>query len=88
MADTELLVVGAGPYAYSAGSVTLVVGHQKLVRDHDEGLQRIHQYCLPREFQRMQTVGYPGSLLAKVLTIYAQPGGRIRVILVPETLGF
>ena len=36
----------------------------------------------------MQTVGYPGSLLAKVLTIYAQPGGRIRVILVPETLGF
>jgi len=29
-----------------------------------------------------------GSLLAKVLTIYAQPGGRIRIILVPETLGF
>ena len=69
-------------------AVTLVVGHQKLVRDHDEGMRRIHEYCLPREFARMQTVGYPGSLLAKVLTIYAQPGGRIRVILVPETLGF
>jgi LUD domain len=92
--DDGIVLVGSGsgsqlgPYAYSAGSVTLVVGHQKLVRDHDEGPQRIHQYCLPREFQRMQTVGYPGSLLAKVLTIYAQPGGRIRVILVPETLGF
>ena len=92
--DDGVILVGSGsgsqlgPYAYSAGAVTLVVGHQKLVRDHDEGMRRIHEYCLPREFARMQTVGYPGSLLAKVLTIYAQPGGRIRVILVPETLGF
>ena len=51
-------------------------------------MRRIHEYCLPREFARMQSVGYPGTLLAKVLTIYAQPRGRIRVILVPETLGF
>jgi hypothetical protein len=92
--DDGVILVGSGsgsqlgPYAYSAGAVTLVVGHQKLVRDHDEGMRRIHEYCLPKEFARMQTVGYPGSLLAKVLTIYAQPGGRIRVILVPETLGF
>ena len=92
--DDGVILVGSGsgsqlgPYAYSAGAVTLVVGHQKLVRDHDEGMRRIHEYCLPREFARMQTVGYPGSLLAKVLTIYAQPGGRIRVIPVPETLGF
>jgi LUD domain len=92
--DDGVILVGSGsgsqlgPYAYSAGAVMLVVGHQKLVRDLDEGMRRIHEYCLPREFARMQTVGYPGSLLAKVLTIYAQPGGRIRVILVPETLGF
>jgi LUD domain len=92
--DDGVILVGSGsgsqlgPYAYSAGAVTLVVGHQKLVRDHDEGMRRIHEYCLPREFARMQAVGYPGSLLAKMLTIYAQPGGRIRVILVPETLRF
>ncbi len=92
--DDGIILVGSGsgsqlgPYAYSAGSVTLVVGHQKIVRDHDAGLRRIHEYSLPREFVRMQSVGYPGSLLAKVLTIYAQPRGRIRVILVPETLGF
>jgi LUD domain len=92
--EDGILLIGSGsgsqlgPYAYSAGSVTLVVGHQKIVRDHDEGLRRIHEYSLPREYVRMQSVGYPGSLLAKVLTIYAQPGGRIRVILVPETLGF
>ena len=36
----------------------------------------------------MQSVGYPGSLLAKTLIIHAEPGNRINVILVPETLGF
>jgi hypothetical protein len=36
----------------------------------------------------MQTVGYPGTLLAKTLIIHQEPAGRIRVILVPETLGF
>lgn len=36
----------------------------------------------------MQGIGYPGSLLAKVLLIEREPGGRITVILVPETLGF
>jgi hypothetical protein len=36
----------------------------------------------------MQEAGYPGSLLAKTLIIHHEPGGRIRVILVPETLGF
>jgi hypothetical protein len=36
----------------------------------------------------MQSVGYAGSLLAKSLIIEHEPGGRITVILVPETLGF
>jgi hypothetical protein len=88
------LVVGSGSgsqlgaYAYAAGRVILVVGHQKLVRDVEEGLRRVREYSLPREFARMQTLGYPGSLLAKTLLIENEPGGRITVILVPETLGF
>ena len=92
--DDGQLVVGSGSgsqlgaYAYAAGQVILVVGHQKLVRDLDEGLRRVREYCLPREFARMQTLGYPGTLLAKTLLIEAEPGGRITVILVPETLGF
>jgi hypothetical protein len=77
-----------GAYAYAAGDVILVVGHQKLVRDIDEGLRRIREYCLPREFARMQSAGFPGTLLAKTLIIHYQPSGRISVILVPETLGF
>jgi hypothetical protein len=77
-----------GAYAYAGGNVILVVGHQKLVRDVEEGLRRVREYSLPREFARMQSVGYPGTLLAKTLIIHQEPAGRIRVILVPETLGF
>jgi L-lactate utilization protein LutC len=77
-----------GAYAYAGGNVILVVGHQKLVRDVEEGLRRVREYSLPREFARMQSVGHPGTLLAKTLIIHQEPAGRIRVILVPETLGF
>jgi len=92
--DDGQIVVGSGAgsqlgaYAYAAGQVILVVGHQKLVRDLDEGLRRVREYCLPREFARMQALGYPGSLLAKTLLLHREPGGRITVIFVPETLGF
>jgi acyl-CoA hydrolase len=92
--DDGQIVVGSGSgsqlgaYAYTGGRVMLVVGHQKLVRDLDEGLRRVREYSLPREFLRMQELGYPGSLLAKTLIIHAEPGGRITVILVPESLGF
>ena len=50
--------------------------------------RRIGEYSLPREFVRMQGLGYPGSLLAKTLIIHQEPSARITVILVPETLGF
>jgi LUD domain len=92
--DEGEIVVGSGSgsqlgaYAYAGGNVILVIGHQKLVRDLDEGLRRVREYSLPREFARMQDVGYPGSLLAKTLIIHHEPMGRIGVILVPESLGF
>jgi L-lactate utilization protein LutC len=92
--DDGQIVVGSGSgsqlgaYAYAAGHVILVVGHQNLVRDLDEGLRRVREYSLPREFARMQSAGYPGSLLAKTLIIHNEPSGRINVILVAETLGY
>jgi L-lactate utilization protein LutC len=92
--DDGQIVVGSGSgsqlgsYAYAGGHVILAVGHQKLVRDLDEGLRRVREYSLPREYLRMQGEGYPGSLLAKTLLIHHEPRGRIRVILVPQTLGF
>ena len=92
--DDGVVMVGSGSgsqlgaYAYAADSVILIVGHQKLVRDIPSGLRRLREYALPREFARMQGIGYPGSLLAKTLLIEHEPGGRITVILVPEILGF
>ena len=92
--DAGEIIVGSGSgsqlgaYAYAGGHVILVVGHQKLVRDIDEGLRRVREYSLPREHARMQGLGRPGSLLAKTLIIHYEPSARISVILVPETLGF
>jgi hypothetical protein len=76
-----------GAYAYAAGKLVLVVGHQKLVRDIDEGLRRIREYSLPSEYARMQGLGHPGSALGKTLILHQERTGRTRVILVPETLG-
>jgi len=92
--DAGEIIVGSGSgsqlgaYAYAGGHVILVIGHQKLVRDIEEGLRRVRQYSLPREFARMQAIGRHGSLLAKTLIISYEPSARIDVILVPETLGF
>jgi hypothetical protein len=92
--DDGEIIVGSGSgsqlgaYAYAGGNVILVVGHQKLVHDLNEGLRRVREYSLPREYARMQQAGYPGSLLAKTLIIHHEPSDRITVILVPETLGF
>lgn len=77
-----------GAYAYAAGKVILVVGHQKLVSDLEEARRRLVEYALPREFARMQSLGHPGTLLGKTLTLEADYGGRVSVILVPERLGF
>jgi hypothetical protein len=92
--DDGEIIVGSGSgsqlgaYAYAGGNVILVIGHQKLVRDADEGLRRVREYSLPREYARMQAAGFPGSLLAKTLIIHREPSDRISVILVPKTLGF
>jgi hypothetical protein len=92
--DAGEIIVGSGSgsqlgaYAFAAGQVLLVIGHQKLVRDLGEGIRRLREYSLPREYERMQQAGRPGSILAKTLIIHHEIPGRISVILVPETLGF
>ena len=92
--DDGEIVVGSGSgsqlgaYAYAGGNVILVIGHQKLVRNLDEGLRRLREYSVPREFARMQDAGFPGTMLAKTLIIHYEPSARITVILVPATLGF
>lgn len=59
-----------------------------MAHDVPGGLRRLREYSLPREFERMQGLGRPGTLLAKTLIIDREPTSRVTVILVPETLGF
>ena len=78
-----------GPYASGAGKVIWIAGAQKIVRDVDEGLRRIAEYCVPREEEHMQELynrsTYPGKIL--IVQREIRPG-RITIILVKEALGF
>ena len=92
--DGQLMVASGsgsqiGHYAYEAAKVILVAGTQKIVRDAEEGLRRIEQYCVPLETRRMMSLFNRPSMLAKILTIRRDtPPGRTRLILVREKLGF
>ncbi|HEX5809328.1 MAG TPA: LUD domain-containing protein [Anaerolineales bacterium] len=77
------------PYAASAEKVIWVVGAQKIVRDLDEGMQRLEEYSYPREDERLrEAMGVPSNI-SKVLTINkeVQPG-RVTMIIVKEELGY
>jgi hypothetical protein len=68
-----------------------VVGTQKITPTLDTALERLEKYVFPLEDKRMKEVGYPGSIIAKVLLFEREfPGlGRnVRIILVKEKLGF
>ena len=77
-----------GPYAYAAGTVILVIGAQKIVKDLDEALKRTYDSALPAESARMQAAIGSGSFVSKLLVMNreARPG-RTTVILVKEPLG-
>ena len=78
-----------GPYVSGAGRVVLVVGTQKIVRDIEEGLLRIHEYAYRLEDARAQAAYGIRSGVNKVLVINREiTPGRIIVVLVDEVLGF
>jgi hypothetical protein len=77
-----------GPYASGAGKVIWVVGAQKLVRDLDEGLRRIDEYCVPREEENMQQRYKSGTYAGKILIVRREfRPGRVTIIIVKEALG-
>jgi len=78
-----------GPYASGAGRVIFVVGTQKIVRDLEEALLRIHEYAYRLEDARAQAAYGIHSAVNKVLVINREiTPGRITVVLVDEVLGF
>ena len=78
-----------GPYASGAGKVIWVVGAQKIVKDFNEGLMRIEEYCRPLEEVHMQELYKAGTEVNKILIVKKEiRPGRITMIIVKEQLGF
>lgn len=80
-------------YVYGAGTLIWVVGAQKIVANLEQGLKRIREYILPKETARARKAynlpdsfnSYPSKILLFEKEI--QPG-RVKLVLVEETLGF
>jgi hypothetical protein len=78
-----------GPYAVGAGKVIWVVGSQKIVKDLNEGMKRIQEYCYPLEEVHMQQLYKMSTAVNKVLIVRREiRPGRITMIIVKEEIGF
>ena len=78
-----------GPYASGAGKVIWVVGAQKLVRDLNEGFQRLYEYNLPLETEHMRQLYNAPTAVNKLLIINKElRPNRITMIIVKEPLGY
>lgn len=72
-------------------NIVLVAGAQKIVPTLEEGMKRVREYVFPLEDARMKGLGYPGSMLAKILIFaneHPMMDRKARLILVNEKLGF
>jgi len=78
-----------GPYASGAGKVIWVVGAQKIVKDLNNGLRRIEEYCYPLEEVHMQELYKMSTGVNKVLIINREiRPNRVTMIIVKEEVGF
>lgn len=76
-------------YASAAGKVIWVVGTQKIVKDLDEGMDRLYNHSLPLEEQRAQKAYGVGSEIDKILIVNKEiKPDRITMVLVKEVVGF
>lgn len=76
-------------YAFGARNIVWVVGTQKVVKGTDEALRRVREHCFPLENERMKGLGYPGSMLGKILLFErSSQMQKANLIFVNEPLGF
>ena len=80
-------------YVYGAEHVIWVVSTKKIVKDLEDGMNRISEYILPLESARARKAyGLPEdwhSNISKLLIVNKEvKSGRIHIILVNEDLGF
>lgn len=96
IAETGEVVVASGSgsqipaYAFSSPNVIWVAGIQKIVATLEDALRRVREYSFVREDEKWKALGYPGSLLAKILILeHESPmmGRNVTLILVKEHVG-
>lgn len=77
-------------YAFTSDNVIWVASTNKIVADREAGFKRIEDFVFPLENKRMQTAGYPGSTIGRVLVFEREimPNRHITMIMVNEKLGF
>jgi hypothetical protein len=75
-------------YAWGAANVIFVVGAQKLVTTAEAARERIVEHSLKLEDARAYAAYGRNSLIGKVLEIHQEPPGRIRVVLIRQSVGF
>jgi hypothetical protein len=78
-------------YAFTSKNVIWVAGTQKIVPNLEQGLRRVREHSLDLETARMKSLGFPGSVIAKILIVereLPQLGRKVSMILVNEKLGF
>lgn len=75
---------------FSSDNVIIVASTNKIVPTIEDAYARLREYVFPLENERMKTVGYPGSAMAKLLTYEREinPARKINIILVNEKLGY
>jgi len=77
-------------YAFSSPNVIWVAGAQKITPTLDDAIRRVREYNFPRENQRMKDMGYPGSMIGKLLIFERESpylNRHITLILVKEAVG-
>src|SRR5260370_14223450 len=92
----EVVVVSASgsqipAYAFNARNIMWVVGTQKIVPSLEEALRRVREHALPLETTRMKSLGYPGSMIGKLLILERELtilGRVLTIVFVNEKLGF
>ena len=77
-------------YAFNAKNVIWVVGSQKIVPDLEHAIQRVREYSLALEHLQMRKLGYPGSMIGKMLIFEKEASSsprKLTMIFVNERLG-
>ena len=93
----ELVIASASgsqlaPYSFTSSNIIWVAGIQKITRTVEEGFQRVREYIMPHEEERMRakTGGEMGTTLGKLLIFEREApflGRTVRLLLVLEEVG-